>query len=116
LRCKQCFRLVTLRGLDFLAYRVPFSFSKKLPFGVCLSSRWYNNNMRTTQTYTAIIEQDTATGFYVAYVPDLPGAHTQAETFEELQKNLQEVISLVLEENPQQTSESHFVGTQLITV
>jgi len=72
--------------------------------------------MKTTQAYTAIIEQDTATGFYVAYVPDLPGAHTQAETFEELQKNLQEVISLVLEEGAQKTPESHFVGTQLITV
>jgi predicted RNase H-like HicB family nuclease len=72
--------------------------------------------MKVAQAYTAIIEQDTATGFYVAYVPDLPGAHTQAETFEELQKNLQEVISLVLEEKPQQTPESHFVGTQLITI
>jgi predicted RNase H-like HicB family nuclease len=50
--------------------------------------------------------------FHVAYVPDLPGAHTQAE----LQGNLREVISLVLEENPQQTPESHFAGTQLITV
>lgn len=36
--------------------------------------------MKATQAYTA-------TGFYVAYVPDLPGAHTQAETFEELQKH-----------------------------
>lgn len=72
--------------------------------------------MKATRAYTAIIEQDTATGLYVAYVPDLPGAHTQAETFEELQKNLQEVISLVLEENPRRPLESHFVGTQLITV
>ncbi len=71
--------------------------------------------MKAHQTYTAIIEQDTATGYYVAYVPDLPGAHTQAETLEELQDNLREVISLVLEE-PQKLSESHFVGTQLITV
>lgn len=67
--------------------------------------------MKAHQTYTAIIEQDTATGYYVAYVPDLPGAHTQAETLEELQDNLREVISLVLEEEPQKLSESHFVGT-----
>jgi predicted RNase H-like HicB family nuclease len=72
--------------------------------------------MKITQAYTAIIEQDTATGFYVAYVPDLPGAHTQAETLEELQKNLKEVISLVLEEDSDKPLESHFVGTQLITV
>jgi predicted RNase H-like HicB family nuclease len=72
--------------------------------------------MKTQNTYTAIIEQDTATGFYVAYVPDLPGAHTQAETLEELQQNLREVVSLVLEEDTPQTSESHFIGTQLVTV
>lgn len=72
--------------------------------------------MKVTQAYTAIIEQDATTGFYVAYVPDLPGAHTQAETLEELQKNLQEVVSLVLEEEPQQPRESRFIGTQLVSV
>lgn len=72
--------------------------------------------MKVTQAYTAIIEQDATTGFYVAYVPDLPGAHTQAETLEELQKNLQEVVSLVLEEEPKQPRESRFIGTQLVTV
>jgi predicted RNase H-like HicB family nuclease len=72
--------------------------------------------MQTQHAYTAIIEQDSATGYYVAYVPDLPGAHTQAETFEELQNNLKEVISLVLEDSNAQAPESHFVGTQLITI
>ena len=71
--------------------------------------------MKTVQPYTAIIEQDTATGYYVAYVPDLPGAHTQAETLEELKKNLQEVVELLLEEVPQKP-ESHFVGTQLVNI
>ena len=66
--------------------------------------------------YTAIIEQDTATGYYVAYIPDLPGAHTQAETLEELKDNIQEVVELVLEETPNQKPESNFVGTQLVTV
>lgn len=73
--------------------------------------------MKATQPYTAIIEQDTATGYYVAYIPDLPGAHTQAETLEELKENLREVVELVLENaNPTQKPESHFVGTQLVTV
>lgn len=67
-------------------------------------------------TYTAIVEQDTATGLYVAYVPDLPGAHTQAKTLEELRKNLQEVVSLVLEDDSPQEAESHFIGTQLVSV
>lgn len=72
--------------------------------------------MKIHQRYTAIIEQDTATGYYVAYVPDLPGAHTQAETMEELSKNLREVVELVLEEHQTPQPESHFVGTQLVTV
>ncbi len=72
--------------------------------------------MKNAQPYTAIIEQDTATGYYVAYVPDLPGAHTQAETLEELKENLKEVVELVLEEDTNQKPESHFVGTQLVTI
>lgn len=72
--------------------------------------------MKTPKAYTAIIEQDTATGYYVAYIPDLPGAHTQAESLEELTANLQEVVALVLEENPEQKPESHFIGTQLVTI
>ncbi len=70
--------------------------------------------MKVSQPYTAIIEQDTATGFYVAYVPDLPGAHTQAETLEELKHNLHEVVELVLADyDPKQKPESHFIGAQL---
>ncbi len=73
--------------------------------------------MRLMKTaYTAIIEQDTATGLYVAYIPDLPGAHTQGKTLEELHENLQEVVSLVLEDGSTQEPESHFIGTQLVTV
>jgi len=72
--------------------------------------------MKTQKVYTAIIEQDTATGLYVAYIPDLPGAHTQGETLKELHKNLQEVVALVLEAERPQTPGSHFIGTQLITI
>jgi predicted RNase H-like HicB family nuclease len=72
--------------------------------------------MSKHQSYTAIIEQDTATGYYVAYIPDLPGAHTQAETLEELKDNIQEVVELVLKEQPKQKPESYFVGTQLVNV
>ena len=70
--------------------------------------------MKDEHTYTAIIERDTATGLYVAYVPDLPGAHTQAETLEELQDNLKEVVELVLEDGKLPKPESKFVGTQLV--
>lgn len=64
--------------------------------------------------YTAVIERDVATGLYVAYVPDLPGAHTQAETLEELNQNLREVVELVLEDSNLPKPESTFVGTQLV--
>jgi predicted RNase H-like HicB family nuclease len=50
------------------------------------------------QRITAYIERDLETGLYVAIVPGIHGAHTQAETLDELQKNLKEVIELCLEE------------------
>jgi predicted RNase H-like HicB family nuclease len=40
----------------------------------------------------AYIERDPETGMYVAVVPGVPGAHTQAETLDELQRNLKEVL------------------------
>jgi predicted RNase H-like HicB family nuclease len=49
-------------------------------------------------TITAYIEKDPETGLYVAIVPGIPGAHTQAETLDELQENLKEVLELCLEE------------------
>jgi hypothetical protein len=38
------------------------------------------------------------TGLYVGYVPDFPGAHSQAETLDELNGNLREVIEMLREE------------------
>lgn len=48
---------------------------------------------------TAYIERDVETGLYVGIVPGIPGAHTQAETLDELQGNLKEVVELCLEES-----------------
>jgi predicted RNase H-like HicB family nuclease len=36
---------------------------------------------------------------YIAFVEELPGANTQAETLEEARVNLQEAVALVLEAN-----------------
>jgi predicted RNase H-like HicB family nuclease len=47
-------------------------------------------------TFTAIIEKCPDTGLYVGYVPNFRGAHSQAETLDELNKNLQEVIEMWL--------------------
>ena len=49
-------------------------------------------------TYAAVVERCPDTGFYVGYVPGLSGAHSQAETLEELSANLREVISLIRED------------------
>ena len=65
--------------------------------------------------FTAVIERCTDTGLYVGYVPGLPGAHTQAESLDELQKNLEEVIALILDDGEPRL-ESEFIGTQTISI
>lgn len=74
--------------------------------------------MKTSHQFTAQIEKDKETGLYTGIVPNLPGAHTQAETLDELQVNLREVIELCLEElSPDELSNlSEFVGFQQISV
>ena len=71
--------------------------------------------MADVRTYQAVIERDPETDFYVAYVPGFPGAHTQAETLDELHANLREVLAMLLEDGePNLTAE--FVGVQTIKV
>lgn len=67
---------------------------------------------------TAYIEKDLETGLYVAIAPGIPGAHTQAETLDELQKNLREVIELCLEEVDPESKKQlpEFVGIQQVEV
>ena len=69
-------------------------------------------------TLTAYIEKDTETGLYVAIVPGIPGAHTQAETLDELQYNLKEVLELCFEEMEPETKQHlpQFVGIQQVEV
>jgi len=50
------------------------------------------------KAYTAIIEKCPDTNLYIGYVPGFPGAHTQAETLDELNSNLKEVIEMLLED------------------
>lgn len=72
-------------------------------------------HLRQMRTFTAVVERDSSTGLLVGHVPGFPGAHSQAETFEELQENLSEVIGMLLEDgDPHMDAE--FVGTQLIRV
>lgn len=69
------------------------------------------------KTFTAYIEWDPETNLYVGIVPGVPGAHTQAQTLDELQKNLKEVLELCLEENADlKDATPRFVGLQQIEV
>jgi len=69
-------------------------------------------------TVTAYIEKDLETGLYVAIIPGIPGAHTQAETLDELQDNLKEVLNLCLEEMEPEIKQHlpQFVGIQQVEV
>jgi len=67
------------------------------------------------KTYTAVVEQRPDTGLYVGYVPGFPGAHTQAQTLDELNANLREVIEMLLEDGEPELAAA-FVGTQTVTV
>ncbi|MGD0088370.1 MAG: type II toxin-antitoxin system HicB family antitoxin [Planctomycetota bacterium] len=50
------------------------------------------------KTFVAYVEWDPESSLYVGIVPGLPGAHTQAVSWDELQKNLKEVVALCLQE------------------
>ncbi len=67
------------------------------------------------KTFTAVIEKCNETGLYVGFVPGFPGAHSQGETLDELNKNLKEVIEMLLEDG-QPKMEGEFVGTQNVMV
>ena len=63
--------------------------------------------------YTAIVEKCPDTGLYVGYVPGFPGCHSQAKSLDELQRNLQEVLSMLLEDG-EPVLDSQFVGLQTL--
>ena len=65
--------------------------------------------------YSAVVERCPQTGYYVGFIPGFPGAHSQAETLDELQSNLKEVIAMLLQDGEPQL-ESEFVGVQQIGV
>ena len=55
------------------------------------------------------------TGLYVGYVPGFPGAHSQGDTFEELDDNLGEVIAMLLDDG-EPVMGYKYVGTQTVVV
>ena len=67
------------------------------------------------KTFTAIVEKCPDTNLYVGYVPGFSGAHSQGMTLDELNRNLQEVIAMLLEDGDPKL-EAEFVGTQTVCV
>ena len=65
--------------------------------------------------YTAVIERCSETSVLVGYVPGFPGAHSQGETLQELNRNLTEVIAMLLEDGEPHL-EAEYVGTQTVTI
>ena len=67
------------------------------------------------RNFNIIVERDPDTELYVGYVPGWPGAHSQGATLDELRTNLQEVLTMLLEDGEPRL-ESEFVGVQTIQV
>ncbi len=67
------------------------------------------------KTYTVIVERCPQTALYVGRVPGFPGAHSQAESLDELRENMAEVIGMLLEDGEPEL-ESQFIGTQTVDV
>lgn len=70
------------------------------------------------QVFTAHIEKDEETGFFIGTVPSVPGAHTQAKTLDELNLRLQEVLELCVAAMSEEEKKDipHFIGIQQIAI
>jgi len=54
------------------------------------------NSSKKIYSYPVFYEADSEGG-YVAFVPALPGCHSQGETLDEAEKNIKEAIEIFLE-------------------
>jgi len=67
------------------------------------------------RAFAAVVEKCPDAGLYVGYVPGFPGAHSQGESLDELQRNLPEAVAMLLEDGEPQL-DAQFVGAQLVAV
>jgi predicted RNase H-like HicB family nuclease len=68
--------------------------------------------------FVSYIERDSETGLYIAVVPSITGAQTTAESLDELQIKLKEVVELCLQELSKEERKAlpEFIGLQQIEV
>ena len=64
--------------------------------------------------FTAVTERCRDAGLYVGYVPGFSGAHSQAESLDELHENLKEVVAMLMEDGEPKL-ESEFAGAQTLS-
>jgi predicted RNase H-like HicB family nuclease len=67
------------------------------------------------RSYSYVVEKCSDTALYVCHVPGFPGAHSQADSLDELRDNMREAIELLLEGGEPQL-EAEFVGTETVKV
>jgi len=102
---------MALQSTNVSSIRMCFS-SGRLNLDVRQSKTWEDTLMRE---YMAVVERDPETALYVGYVPGFPGAHSQGATLDELNRNLKEVIEMLIEDGEPHL-EGEFIGTQRIAV
>lgn len=68
--------------------------------------------------FSAEIIWDEEVRQYIGIVPGLPGAHTQADSIDELHKNLNDVVLLCFEELTEEEKAElpKFIGTHTISI
>jgi predicted RNase H-like HicB family nuclease len=67
------------------------------------------------KTYQAVIEKCPDTDLYVGYIPGFAGAHSQGATLDEVNRNLCEVVKMLLEDGEPEL-DAEFVGIQTVVV
>jgi predicted RNase H-like HicB family nuclease len=67
------------------------------------------------RTFNAVIERDPESGLYIGRVPGWPGAHSLGASLDELERNLHDILEMLLEDG-EPALESEFVGVQAIRV
>jgi len=67
------------------------------------------------QIFNIVIEKDDA-GYFVGFVPELPGCHSQARGLDQLLKRMKEAIELYLEIRESKPEKLNFIGIQQIEV
>jgi predicted RNase H-like HicB family nuclease len=65
--------------------------------------------------YVYIIEKCPDTNLFVGYIPGFEGAHSQADTLDELSENMREVVEMLMEDG-EPVMVADFVGTQTLSV